>query len=97
MIIHICATELMSFFTKFDIPNTAMCRSTNLHVTTRSIAFTNHEVTTRIIVPRNIEVSACIVVELDVRIVVRPVLDCIEAVLTFLDMGLRGSADDGNG
>jgi hypothetical protein len=66
-----------------------------LHVSPRPIALSYHEVPTRVVVPSHIEVSARIVVEVHVGKVVRPVLDSIEAILTFFQVGLRGSAHNG--
>jgi hypothetical protein len=67
-----------------------------LHVSPRPIALANHKVPTRVVIPSHIEVPARIVVEVYIGKVVRPVLDSIEAILTFFQMGLRGSAHNGS-
>ena len=73
----------------------------NSHVATRSISLANHEIAARVVVPRDIEVTSSVVSKGDIRKIVGPILDRIEAVLPLLNLRLRcctnGGTDRKNG
>jgi hypothetical protein len=69
----------------------------HIHVATRSVPLPDHKVSSRIVIPRHIEVPASIVVEVDIRVVIGPVLNRVDAVLAGLERAFRrGSSNDGS-
>jgi hypothetical protein len=64
------------------------------HIASRSIPLSNHKISREAIIPRYVEVAASVISKSDIGEIVCPVLNCVEAVLTLLQSGLRGSNSD---